>query len=81
MTRRAAIACGEHFVVRKWMGGTLTNSDGVLGLSARADLVVMLSMPVLQSALRDTNQLCIPTIGITDTDCDPTKVRVGWSLA
>lgn len=48
----------------------------VLGITRKPDLVIAMSLPVLNAALRDANQLCIPTIGIADTDCDPNSVTI-----
>eukprot|EP00041_Stephanoeca_diplocostata_P014235 m.256315 g.256315 ORF g.256315 m.256315 type:complete len:276 (-) comp19630_c0_seq1:91-918(-) len=76
ITRRAATACGEYFVTKKWIGGTLTNSGEVFGINRRPDVIIVLSVPVARAALREADQVCIPTIGIVDTDCDPDSLTI-----
>jgi len=51
MIRRAAIECGEYYVTRKWVGGTLTNCTHTLGANRHPDLIVFFSLPISETAL------------------------------
>eukprot|EP00056_Hartaetosiga_gracilis_P022264 m.29130 g.29130 ORF g.29130 m.29130 type:complete len:314 (-) comp9540_c0_seq2:99-1040(-) len=72
--RMAATKCGEYYVSKRWIGGCLTNSYHVLGGTQMPDLTIFFSLPVNQAALKEVRDSDIPTIGIVDTDCDPTSV-------
>eukprot|EP00051_Salpingoeca_urceolata_P031041 m.10202 g.10202 ORF g.10202 m.10202 type:complete len:324 (-) comp3716_c0_seq1:131-1102(-) len=72
--RDAALGCGEYFVHRKWMGGTLTNCMQTLGANRLPDLVILTSLPVNQVALKEAFDCDVPTIALVDTDCDPSMV-------
>jgi len=74
LIRSAAMRCGEYFVTRKWTGGTLTNRMQTLKQDAIPDLMVCLTVPVSFRALRESYHLNIPSIGIIDTDQDPSNV-------
>lgn len=75
-TRRAATTSGSYFVTKKWLGGTLTNSMNLLGSTIKPDLIICMSMPILGSVVKEANQSLVPTIGIVDTDCDPTGLTL-----
>lgn len=75
-TRRAATASGSYFVTKKWLGGTLTNSMNLLSSTVKPDLIICMSMPILGSVVKEANQSLVPTIGIVDTDCDPTGLTL-----
>jgi len=76
LTRRTAVCCGEHFVTKKWIGGTLTNNTETIGEQLVPDLMILCGLPVLTTAIKEASQLCIPTIGIVDTNCDATGITV-----
>lgn len=75
-TRRAATACGEYFVTKKWMGGTLTNSSVTVGHTKLPDLIIMMGIPVLPVAIKEAAQMVIPTIGVVDTNCDGSGLTI-----
>jgi len=75
-TRRAATACGEYFVTKKWMGGTLTNSSVTVGHTKLPDLIIMIGIPVLPVAIKEAAQMVIPTIGVVDTNCDGSGLTI-----
>ena len=47
LVRRTAVACGEKFVTKRWIGGTLTNAETTLGTIKMPDLIIMIGLPVL----------------------------------
>ncbi|RKP35451.1 ribosomal protein S2, flavodoxin-like domain-containing protein, partial [Dimargaris cristalligena] len=76
----AATACGQYHVNGKWLPGTLTNSEVVLGRYAppatrnhvfKPDLMVFFNMLENKPALAEARASNIPTIGVVDTDCNP----------
>lgn len=71
--------CGEYAHTRYWQGGLLTNANIQLGQGVRLpDLVVFLSTlnNVFQQhvAIRDAAKMNIPTVGVVDTNCNPSLV-------
>ena len=52
ITRRTAVCCGEHFVTKKWIGGTLTNNMETIGEQLVPDLMIMCGLPVLRTAVK-----------------------------
>ena len=76
---KAAKDCGEYAHCRFWRGGILTNSTIQFQSTTRLpDLMIFmntLSNSFEQhSAVRDAAKLSIPTIGIVDSNCDPTLI-------
>ena len=85
----AAEQCGAYHIFDRWIPGTITNGDRVLAggqlkrtgdtatkipASVRPDLVILLNPLENQIALKECAKNRIPTIGIIDTDADPTWV-------
>lgn len=82
LTYECAMACDAYFVNQRWLGGTITNKENVLG-SRRLhnygdiltpDLLVVLDYKNNTTAIKEASDANIPTIAICDTDCDPLKV-------
>ncbi|KAK6481041.1 28S ribosomal protein S2 [Huso huso] len=68
--------CGEYAHCRYWQGGLLTNANVQYGKGVRLpDLIVFLSTlnNVFQQhvAVRDAAKMNIPTVGIVDSNCNP----------
>ena len=77
LTQKLARETGEHFVTRRWRGGTFTNSYMVLGTRRLPDVVVFLHLPSLGRntlAVKETAMCNIPSIGIVDSDCNPNLI-------
>lgn len=98
ITARAAELAGACHLFTKWVPGTITNRDQILGkeelqivdendkplegfekhlLERRPimpDLVVVLNPLENFVLLHECSQESIPTIGLVDTDADPTKL-------
>ncbi|KAK7732279.1 37S ribosomal protein, mitochondrial [Cytospora paraplurivora] len=98
VTARAAELAGSCHLFSKWVPGTITNRDQILGreelrvvderdrplagfeghlLERRPllpDLVVVLNPLENYTLLQECAQENIPTIGLVDTDADPTRV-------
>ncbi|XP_029649597.1 28S ribosomal protein S2, mitochondrial [Octopus sinensis] len=73
---QTARECGEYANCREWGGGIFTNSKVMFGAVTRLpDLVIFISTlsTVFEphTAIRDSAKMCIPTIGIVDTNTDP----------
>ncbi|KAG8447530.1 hypothetical protein GDO86_014869 [Hymenochirus boettgeri] len=71
--------CGEYAHVRYWQGGLLTNAPVQYGVGVRLpDLIVFLSTlnNVFEQhvAIRDAAKMNIPTVGIVDTNCNPSLI-------
>ncbi|KAM3911424.1 small ribosomal subunit protein uS2m [Leptodactylus fuscus] len=71
--------CGEYAHTRFWRGGLLTNANIQYGRGVRLpDLVVFLGTlnTVFEQhvAIRDTAKMNIPTVGIVDTNCNPSLI-------
>ncbi|TTF41808.1 28S ribosomal protein S2, mitochondrial [Bagarius yarrelli] len=68
--------CGEYAHVRYWQGGALTNAKNTT--VRLPDLIVFLSTQngVFQThtGVRDAAKVNIPTVGIVDSDCDPSLI-------
>jgi len=72
-TTQVSDRCHQYRVVGKWLGGTLTNSKTTLGTeSFMPDLVIFLNPEVNEVGVKETLQASLPTIGISDTNVDPT---------
>lgn len=79
LVERTARDCGEYAHTRYWQGGLLTNATIQYGAGVRLpDLVVFLSTlnNVFQphTAIRDVAKMNIPTVGIVDTNCNPSLI-------
>lgn len=88
LTIEAAQRCENYHVSGKWIPGTLTNAQQVLGRHAppnpddpnrppktyKPDLLVVLNPLENRIALSEAQLNMIPTIAIADTDFDPRKV-------
>ncbi|XP_063287684.1 small ribosomal subunit protein uS2m [Pelobates fuscus] len=71
--------CGEYAHVRYWQGGLLTNAPVQYGSGVRLpDLIVFLNTlnNVFEQhvAVRDAAKMNIPTVGIVDTNCNPSLI-------
>ncbi|XP_028830478.1 small ribosomal subunit protein uS2m [Denticeps clupeoides] len=71
--------CGEYAHTRYWQGGLLTNAHIQYGTGVRLpDLVVFLSTlnNVFQQhvAVRDAAKMNIPTVGVVDSNCNPSLI-------
>ena len=74
VVQKAARECGEYFVARQWIAGTLTNSQMLLGTLRLPDLIIFLSVPPSQTAIKETVMCNIPSIGVVDSDCNPNLI-------
>lgn len=77
LTQKLARDTGEHFVTRRWRGGTFTNSHMVLGTRRLPDAVVFLHLPSLGRnalAVKETAMCNIPSVAIVDSDCNPNLI-------
>ncbi|XP_019396462.1 PREDICTED: 28S ribosomal protein S2, mitochondrial [Crocodylus porosus] len=79
MVELMAKDCGEYAHTRYWGGGLLTNSHVVYGGNVRLpDLLIFLSTlnNVFEShvAIRDAAKMNIPTVGVVDTNCNPSLI-------
>ncbi|XP_053551946.1 28S ribosomal protein S2, mitochondrial [Bombina bombina] len=71
--------CGEYAHTRYWHGGLLTNAPVQYGVGVRLpDLIVFFSTlnNVFEQhvAIRDAAKMNIPTVGIVDTNCNPSLI-------
>ncbi|NP_001089112.1 uncharacterized protein LOC733351 [Xenopus laevis] len=71
--------CGEYAHTRYWQGGLLTNAPVQYGVGVRLpDLIIFLSTlnNVFEQhmAIRDAAKMNIPTMGIVDTNCNPSLI-------
>ncbi|XP_061460495.1 small ribosomal subunit protein uS2m [Rhineura floridana] len=71
--------CGEYAHTRYWQGGLLTNPHIQYGVGVRLpDLIIFTSTlnnvfdPHL--AIRDAAKMNIPTVGVVDTNCNPSLI-------
>ena len=79
VVEKTAVACQEYAVTREWNAFTFTGSYRVFENYIRLpDLCIFLN--TLQEnceqhpAVKDAAKMCIPTIAITDTNCDPNLI-------
>lgn len=73
---KTAKECGEYSNCRYWAGGVFTNPKIMFGSITRLpDLIIFINTlnNVFEShtAVRDAAKMCIPTVGIVDTNADP----------
>ena len=71
--QRTARECGEYYVTN-WRGGTLTNSFMLLNTLRLPDLIIFTSVLRSKTAIKEAAMVCVPSIGIVDTDCDPNLI-------
>ncbi|KAJ7339484.1 28S ribosomal protein S2, mitochondrial [Desmophyllum pertusum] len=48
LTQRTARDCGEYFLTRRWRGGTLTNSQLLLGTTKPPDLMIFFAFTIIR---------------------------------
>ncbi|CAB4427586.1 unnamed protein product [Rhizophagus irregularis] len=87
---KAAKRCNQYQLTTRWLPGTITNSQQTLGhlipknendvisKTFKPDLLVLLNPLENEIALEEARYGNIPTIGIVDTDFDPSKVT--WPI-
>ncbi|XP_021926948.1 28S ribosomal protein S2, mitochondrial isoform X1 [Zootermopsis nevadensis] len=74
-----ALECQEFAHTRYWSGGIFTNSEMQFGAVTRLpDLCIFLNtlntILTQHIAVRDAAKMCIPSVGIVDTNCNPNLV-------
>ncbi|XP_061554197.1 28S ribosomal protein S2, mitochondrial isoform X1 [Phycodurus eques] len=79
LVESTARECGEYAHTRYWQGGLLTNAHVQYGAGVRLpDLLIFLSTlnNVFRShvGLRDAAKMNIPTVGVVDSNCNPSLV-------
>ncbi|XP_015240013.1 PREDICTED: 28S ribosomal protein S2, mitochondrial [Cyprinodon variegatus] len=79
LVETTAKECGEYAHTRYWQGGLLTNAHIQYGQGVRLpDLIIFLSTlnNVFQQhvAIRDAAKMNIPTIGVVDSNCNPSSI-------
>ncbi|XP_061119399.1 28S ribosomal protein S2, mitochondrial [Conger conger] len=79
LIENTARECGEYAHTRFWQGGLLTNAHVQYGPGVRLpDLMIFLNTlnNVFQQhvAIRDAAKMNIPTVGVLDSDCNPSLV-------
>lgn len=79
LIENTAKECGEYAHCREWKKSTFTNSVNMYGTITRLpDLCVFISMSDTvfdqHLAVLEAAKLNIPTIAITDTNCDPSLI-------
>lgn len=79
LIEQTAKDCQEFAHTRVWRQGMFTNSDKVFRATTRLpDLVIVINTltTILDSnpAIEEAAKMCIPTIGIVDSNCDPNLI-------
>ncbi|XP_019728590.1 small ribosomal subunit protein uS2m [Hippocampus comes] len=79
LVESAARDCGEYAHTRYWQGGLLTNAHVQYGAGVRLpDLLIFLSTLTnvfrTHVGLRDAAKMNIPTVGVVDSNCNPSLV-------
>jgi len=74
IVRTTAVEAGEYYITQKWVPGIITNRLRTFEQDIKPDAVVFLSMPVNGVGITETMKANVPSVGICDSDCDPTKV-------
>ncbi|XP_006640701.1 small ribosomal subunit protein uS2m [Lepisosteus oculatus] len=79
LIEKMARDCGEYAHTRYWQGGLLTNAPVQYGKGVRLpDVIIFLSTlnNVFQQhvAIRDAAKMNIPTLGIVDSNCNPSLI-------
>lgn len=74
IVQKAARDCGEYFNTQHWIGGTLTNSQMLLGTLHLPDLIIFLSVQPSKTGIKEAIMCNIPSIGVVDSDCNPNLI-------
>ncbi|XP_044577445.1 28S ribosomal protein S2, mitochondrial isoform X2 [Cotesia glomerata] len=79
LVEKTALECKEFAHTRFWLDGIFTDSTKKFKAVTRLpDLVILINTlnDVLRqnNAVRDSAKMCIPTVGIVDTNCNPNLV-------
>ncbi|XP_060697155.1 28S ribosomal protein S2, mitochondrial [Hemiscyllium ocellatum] len=79
LIEETAKECGEYAHTRYWQGGLLTNAHVQYGTGVRLpDLIIFLSTlnNIFEQhvAVRDAAKMNIPTVGIVDSNCNPSLI-------
>ena len=79
LVEKTAKECGEFAHTRRWKGGTFTNSTKEFGAVTRLpDLCIFLStlnnVMLEHRAVSNAAKMCIPTVGIVDSNCNPNLI-------
>ncbi|PSN42751.1 28S ribosomal protein S2 [Blattella germanica] len=79
LVEKTALECNEFAHTRRWAGGNFTNAEAQFGAITRLpDLCIFVNtlsdVLTQHTAVRDAAKMCIPTIGIVDTNCNPNLV-------
>lgn len=74
IVRTTAIEAGEYYITQKWVPGIITNRLRAFEQNIKPDAVIFLSMPVSSVGIAETEKGQVPSVGICDSDCDPTKI-------
>lgn len=79
LIEKTAMECGEYAHTRTWNLGTFVNSTPAFGCTIRLpDLVIFLNtlntVMNVHKAVFESAKMNIPSIGIVDTNCDPTII-------
>ncbi|XP_029468880.1 28S ribosomal protein S2, mitochondrial isoform X2 [Rhinatrema bivittatum] len=79
LVENTAKNCGEYAHTRYWQGGLLTNANVQYGMGVRLpDLIIFLhtlnNVFEQHIAIRDAAKMNIPTVGIVDTNCNPSLI-------
>ena len=74
LVQKCARDCCEYLVTQQWVGGTLTNSQMLLGTVRLPDLMIFLSVPPSKTAIKEAAMCNVPSIGVVDSDCNPNLI-------
>lgn len=79
LVEKTAIDCQEFSHTRFWRGGVFTNANVQFGTVTRLpDLCIFLNtmnnVMSQHTAIRDSAKMNIPTIGVVDTNCNPSLI-------
>lgn len=79
LIEKTALECKEFAHTRVWRQGMFTNSTMIFGAVTRLpDLVIFFNTQttVLEEhwAVKEAAKMCIPTVGVVDTNCSPNLI-------
>lgn len=75
LTYECAMACEQYYVNTRWLGGTITNREYILGdKQIIPDVLVILDYVNNKIAVGEAVKGNIPTLAICDTNCDPRPI-------
>lgn len=75
ITYESAMDCGQFYVNKRWIGGTLTNRTQVLRNDKLIpDLMIVLDPVQNQKAIKEAEDVNVPVVAICDTNFDPSSV-------